>query len=487
MITESLGIKGWGKTLDRMILTSIVTGDPLLILANYGQGKTALVDRLGQVIVKKLSEERPDEDLIVAVINAATANPQDWAGYFIPPKNGGTTMELLKSPQSLIDAVLIAIDEISRAATRNQNNVLTLIQERRVDGIPTKCEMIFAMMNPVMGDDADEGSEPLIGAVADRFSLLIEPPLFHMMAVNDKKEVIYSAYKPFTNKNIFIDPKEKELGRDQYVIPDSNADDLWEFFVEAKRLYIMYCFDDKYQQTLNAVVEYVSSVSTMLTNDQSDRYYFSGRRAGMILRAIIANYCVGSVLGDIDLPGAAEQVLMHSIMNKAMGKDYKPYSVKTAHDAYAKILKSGSSPMTAIMAEPDKWKRLGMAFKIELKPDEFTRIYKDVVKTYAYQEAELIIGLALFERFVNKMSKHELSVIGKKIIEATGYPIKSLSLEMRNANDAIAISRLANVNSSRIMAICIHLYNREGGHIFDHLEMVSTIYNKALDTIKGEQ
>lgn len=497
MITEALGIKGWGSVNDRMLLTSIITGDPLLMINLYGNGKTAIVDRLGQVIVNQLKKYRPDEKLSAAVINAATANPQDWAGYLIPPENRseGQMMVLVESPQSLLNCVLIAIDEIGRTQPRNQNNVLTLIQERRVDGMQTKCEIMFGMMNPVMSDNIDEGSEPLIGPLADRFALLIKPPEFKEMTMNNKKEVILSAYKPSSSQSMLTDPTEKKFGKDSYVVKESTADNLWEFFTKSKELYLKHCFDSGSDKIIKSVVEYVALVIAQLVESQAtaaEELYVSGRRAGFLTRAILANHAIGNILGRGDLPAAAQSVLLQSMMNEAMGRGINPQRLISAHGTAVKVLKSGASVMANIMSEPDKWKRLRMGHHQRLSPDNYTRLYKDLCKMYADNSSiDVVIGFALMETLSKKMAKHELAEIGRKIIDVCYLPVKRFAID-GSSGEALEVaikmqSGCDDVNVSRMTALAQYIHRRSSVKIEDAWNFVEKNYKKALIVLNNER
>lgn len=492
MITEALGIKGWGFDNDRMILTSIVTGDPLLIINRFGQGKTAIIDRLGQVFLKALEKARPNEKLNFAVINAATANPQDWAGYLIPPKNldGSEDMVLIESPQSLLNSVLIAIDELGRTQARNQNNVLTLVQERRVDGMPTKCEVLFGMMNPVMSDNTDEGSEPIIGPLADRFALLIEPKEYSAMTLDEKREVTESAYKPHTSTSIFSDPKTKKLGKDSYIVTESTSKNLWEFFTLAKQQYVKYCFGDNHKKLKDSVIEYVAQVSAMLVKEKSDKgieLYISGRRAGFLTRAILANHAIGTLLKRENLPGAAETVLNHSMMNKAMGIGTAPHRLVSAHNASRKVLKSGESVMANIMAEPNKWKRLQMAHNSKVTADEYTRIYKDVWTLYAdNSQIEAVMGLAIVDGLAKKMSKHELAEIGRKIIDVCSVPAHRFNIKAENTETleiALTIQGDSGWEATRMVALTQYISKARKIKFGEAWEFVTVNYKKAASVI----
>lgn len=488
MITQALGIQGWGEENDRIILTSMISGDPLLMISKYGQAKTMLVDGIGQVVLEKLREFRPDENLLVGVINAATANPQDWAGYFIPPRDGGSQMELIESPRSLLNAVMVAIDEISRAQPRNQNNLLSLIQERRIDGLETKIEMIIAMMNPVDGD-IDEGAEPLIGPLADRFSMYIEPPHYHEMGSKSRKSVIESSYKPSSSMSVFTDPAEKRLGYERPALSSSRIDSLWEFFVEAKRRYYQHCFDDASEEIRFSVRDYIDTVTGNIAGstgstvkEERRNFYVSGRRAGMMMRSILANYAVGEVLGRPDVTVAAQAVLFHSMMNKAMGRDYDNSQLITAHESAARLLRADKVMLQTIMGEADKWKRLRMAMDVKMRPDEFARIYREAISVQSDPYAEHIIGMAIIDEIGRKMTKHELSQVAELVLEVGKLPIQSASITMTEETSNV-IQEMLNPSRdphvTRMVALTLWISSKEHTEPASEWSRVKELYTEA--------
>ena len=209
----------------------------------------------------------------------------------------------------------------------------------------------------------------------------------------------------------------------------------------------------------------------------------------MIARNIVANHAVGTVLGKPDIAEASVQVVLHSIMNKAVGRDYDPSKVIAAHDIAVKILKSGASLMTSIMAESDKWKRLKMAHDGKLRPDEYTRLYKDVIALYSSDKyADIIIGMAMFDQLTERMSKHELAVIGKRIIEVAGIPVKELSLSFENGKmtTAIRIFQMPeDIHKYQLVALSHFIARKRNVNIVDVWDSVEEIYNKAQSIKKG--
>lgn len=484
MISGSLGIKGWPESLDRMVLTSIITGDPLLMISNYGSAKTSIVDRIGQVIVSKLSKIREDETLNVSIINASTANPQDWSGFYVPAKDL-SEMRLLKTPQTLIDSVVIAVDEISRAAARNQNNTLSLIQERAVDGIPTKCEILFGMMNPVSGDAADDGSEPLIGAVADRFSIVIDIPEYSAMSGNLKNEIIMHSGRLNRSTSMFLDDKTHKLGAERYVVSEAIARDLWEFFVKTKKLYMEIMTGQSFKDVGEALVSYLNMVTSMLSNDSEADVYVSGRRVGMLYRAIVANHAVGSMLKHENLPEAAEQVILNAFPNRATGKNLPIVKIQNAHSAAVKLLKSHGDAMVSIMAETDRWKRVFMAISREVGPDDMASLFKDLLSSIPAESIDAT-NFMLIKPLSRLMSKHEVSIMSHSVIEAAMIAGgEDVFVPVLTTTEAIEMESLLKTgDAGRVIPIAMHASQSNAVPLMAAIKESFKVYRKTKEVLK---
>jgi MoxR-like ATPase len=48
MILSQLGIFGWSERDETLVLSSLLTGDPLLLIGNHGGAKTHLAAKLAQ-------------------------------------------------------------------------------------------------------------------------------------------------------------------------------------------------------------------------------------------------------------------------------------------------------------------------------------------------------------------------------------------------------------------------------------------------------
>ena len=170
---EAAGIYGY-EAIESVILASLVTADPLLLIGNCGTGKTFLLNSLS----KALGLEHRH-------YNASLISFDDLVGFPFPASEG-SRIEYLQTPATVWEAESVLIDEISRCKPEHQNRLFSLVQERRVQGIKLdKLIYRWAAMNPCgpeQNGDSYDGSEPLDQALADRFAFIVEVPDWHEMS-----------------------------------------------------------------------------------------------------------------------------------------------------------------------------------------------------------------------------------------------------------------------------------------------------------------
>jgi len=198
-ITEMLGIRGW-LHLDPVLLASLATHMPLLLVGSHGAGKTELVKRLGKALGLEMRH-----------YNASLINYDDLVGIPMPDENTAF-LRFVASPGSIWDAQFVFFDEVSRCRPDLQNKMFPIVHERTVAGIELqKLAHRWGAMNPPMPDDADLtegdlyfGSEPLDPALIDRFPFIITVPTWRELSRDDQKKLV-SGEDPFlsmrTNKH----------------------------------------------------------------------------------------------------------------------------------------------------------------------------------------------------------------------------------------------------------------------------------------------
>jgi len=181
---NKIGIYGMDKYED-IILIPLITEDPIILIGEYGTGKTQLLNNLAKILNLKHQH-----------YNASLISFEDLIGYPFPNKKTGE-IEFMKTEASVWDANSILIDEINRCKPEIQNKFFSLIYERKLEGMELK-NLIYrwAAMNPPPYLDEDnlhqeyEGVNYLDKALADRFSMFIKTPIWTQLDESTKNSII---------------------------------------------------------------------------------------------------------------------------------------------------------------------------------------------------------------------------------------------------------------------------------------------------------
>jgi MoxR-like ATPase len=164
---RALGVYGYDAVED-VILASLVTGDPLLLIGKAGTGKTFLLNSLSEALG---IEHRH--------YNASLIAFDDLVGFPYPTKDG-KAIRYIETPATIWQAESVLIDELSRCKPEHQNRLFSLVHERRIQGLDLpRLRYRWAAMNPCEAENSDdfyEGSVALDQALADRFAFVIEVP-----------------------------------------------------------------------------------------------------------------------------------------------------------------------------------------------------------------------------------------------------------------------------------------------------------------------
>src|SRR6187402_2124040 len=176
-----LGVYGF-DSIEPLILSALVTEDPLLLIGPSGTGKTFLLNSLSEAL-----------GLEHRHYNASLISFDDLVGFPYPSCEF-SRIEYLQTPATVWGAESVLIDEISRCKPEHQNRLFSLVHERKIQGLPlTSLRYRWAAMNPCSSDQSggDEylGSEPLDPALADRFAIILEVGDWDALSDADRKLV----------------------------------------------------------------------------------------------------------------------------------------------------------------------------------------------------------------------------------------------------------------------------------------------------------
>jgi len=181
---NKIGIYGMDKYED-ITMIPLITEDPVILIGEYGSGKTQLLNNLAKILGLKHKH-----------YNASLVSFEDLIGYPFPNKET-EQIDFMKTEASVWDANSILIDEINRCKPETQNKFFSLIHEKKLEGIELK-NLVYrwAAMNPPAYIDEDnayqqyEGVNYLDKALADRFSIFIETPNWSQLDIENKKIIL---------------------------------------------------------------------------------------------------------------------------------------------------------------------------------------------------------------------------------------------------------------------------------------------------------
>jgi len=174
MILKQLGIFGWKEADENLVLASLLTGDPLLLIGNHGCAKTHVANKVAQALGRKF-----------LVYDASKAMFEDVLGYPNVEKLKQGVVEYVPSPVTIWDKELVLIDELNRAVPELQSKWLEIIRSRKIMGFPTQVKWVWAAMNPMSYSATNALANALIG----RFAFFLYPPDVLQMEETDRIKV----------------------------------------------------------------------------------------------------------------------------------------------------------------------------------------------------------------------------------------------------------------------------------------------------------
>ena len=343
-----LGLIGL-SSLEPVVLASLATRSPLLLIGPHGSGKSLLLERLALAL-----------GLSWRHYNAALVNFDDLVGYPLPDERG--QLRFVQTPASVWGAQCVFIDEISRARLDVQNRLFPIIHEKRVQGIALDAlEHRWAAMNPPSAeDDGDDaplyaGSQPLDLALADRFALQVRVPDWRAFAEKDQEAVIRAAHEA----------------------PDPLAGALWAAAVQATR--------ERHPMVLAqwgpSIARYVRILAALLAEAGA---VLSARRAGMLAGNVAAVHAARlSADAAARIEDSAWIAALNSMPFAAAGGRLQDAKLLACHrEAWRQAAARAEDPMSRILAERDPVARVKLALAATGLPDgELTTIVTDALST----------------------------------------------------------------------------------------------------------
>jgi hypothetical protein len=305
-VLEMLGIYGWKPETENLLLASLLTGDPVLLVGRHGCAKTHVACKLAEALGKNF-----------VAYDASKTLFDDVLGYPDIEKMKQGRIEYLPSKVTVWDKEMILVDELNRAIPEMQAKYLELIRSRKIMGFPTRVRWVLSAMNPVSYSGTQQLDEALIG----RFATFVYPPDVLEMEEADRIRVtsqINGDDCPAIEEWLSSEGaclSIKTISEEQ----TQETGSLIERILTAGARHFFQLRD-----AMPTLAEFLSRFADLLMKETKGEISLDGRRLGFIHRNILANRAVELAKaealppnnGEEPLPSfsqSARHVLQHSI------------------------------------------------------------------------------------------------------------------------------------------------------------------------------
>lgn len=377
-ITGALGIRGWAH-LDAVLLASLATQSPLLLVGPHGTAKSLLIERIAGAL-----------GLSMRHYNASLLNYDDLVG--IPmPEEGNTKLRFIATPGAIWDAEFVFFDEISRCRPDLQNKMFPIVHERKIVGIHLhQLRHRWAAMNPPSPDDPDLqdttkeyylGAEPLDPALADRFQFVVPVPNWREMEKDDRRRIV--ALNGISGDR--ADAQDKLIGTEAQTFPLAEL-------VERAAAYIPE-LEEQYGEWLADYIVYVVDLLEQAKLPQSPR------RARMLARSVIAIHAARLVLEgqDADLETSAEIALVFSLPQTAGEVPPGRATIVAAHrQAWEIASLIEDDGWRQVLEEFDPARRILLADELQFSDDDLSRLITQAMSKTESEGKLIALATALF-------------------------------------------------------------------------------------------
>lgn len=328
-VLAALGLFGW-EEVEPAILAALVTEEPLLLIGPHGTGKSMLLERLAEAM-----------GLCFRHYNASLICFDDLIGFPVPDKRSAT-LKYLQTPATIWDAEAVFFDEVSRCRPDVQNKLLSIIHERKVQGLRLeRLRFRWSAMNPpasASGADNYSGSYALDSALADRYAFVVQVPDWNALGSEAQTRILAAA------------GQREEGARER----------LAALLEEARGK-----FNEARRQLEPLLAGYVRQVAAML---QEGGVRLSPRRLVMLMRNIPAVHAVMTVSagGLAEAKESFRLALFCSIPSPAEGAPVPKGKLAAVHvEAWRNAARGTSVDLARILNETDPAVRAALAARSE--------------------------------------------------------------------------------------------------------------------------
>lgn len=442
MILEKLGIYGWSDKDENLALSSLLTGDPLLLIGNHGCAKTHLANRMAEALGRNF-----------LVYDASKAMFEDVLGYPNVEKLKKGVVEYIPSKVTVWDKEFILIDELNRAIPELQSKWLELIRSRKIMGYETQVKWVWSAMNPMTYSATQTLDEALIG----RFALFLYPPDVLQMKEEDRIRVTMlvngddapgiAAWLPGgTNGKSIPVTEVKEIGKKMRIMLQKAAG----------HFHLL-------QTEMVTLSEFLAKFANLLMRETNQDIALDGRRLGFIYRNILANRAVELARAEIfcTAPGSfkdsARSVIQASIpmglTDESPKREESTHKIEICFDLLSSFFEKGS------------------------EIDRINRIYELFTTDDLMRKAEILVTENLDEFVSSKAwtdminSDHDITLLAYTALQVEARRPGTLPQELLES-----LSR--KISGSRLSSDCIASLQ---GDSVEFIEEIESLLNRNTD------
>ncbi len=176
-IFDDLGVYAWSRDDEAVMLSSILTGEPPLLVGNPGAAKTLLCRKIPRAI-----------GVSAASFNADSASFEDILGFLNMKKLGEGEIEYVSTPRTIWDKKWVHLQEVNRPDEATHAKWLDYLADRTMMGERTQGIWVSSDMNPYGTGGTSELGEATIG----RFASFLWIPDLVEMGSGERRSVIES-------------------------------------------------------------------------------------------------------------------------------------------------------------------------------------------------------------------------------------------------------------------------------------------------------
>ncbi len=300
-LLEQLGVYGWSLEDEDLVLASLLTGDPLLMVGAHGAAKTHVAYKVAQSLDKAFMAYDASKSLFEDVLGFPNVEAL---------KQGH--VEYVPSAVTVWDKEFVLIDEINRALPELQAKWLEIIRSRKIMGFPTAVKWVWAAMNP-SDDSRYSGTQTMDAALIGRFAIFLYPPEALDMEEQDRVRVVHH----------INGDDAPSLG--EWVETGSQARTVTARETSATGTQIAELLSDAathfmgLRGQLETLGEFLSRLAILILKETEGKVKLDGRRLGFMYRTLLAVRSVEMARTDRlrepipDLVESAKRVILASI------------------------------------------------------------------------------------------------------------------------------------------------------------------------------